>query len=141
MNRNQATLHLGIALAALTALLLAPMTGASDNEDYLTAEEYIELARPYLHMSCETAWAAVDEDPDAYVEIINKMSAIGFLNHDFDVEKLGELPPAELEERQVDFYNAVGELCRENPRNLLVGIVEEALVDAFLEIQPDAAEE
>ena len=36
---------------------------------------------------------------------------------------------------------AVGELCRENPRNLLADIVEKALVDALLEIDPDAASE
>lgn len=129
-----------ICLIGVLALLLVPMS-ASAKDQYLSAEEYIELARPYLHLSCEGAWAVAKEDADAYIEIVNKTMAIGFINHDFDVEKLGELAPNDLEARRLDFYNAVGELCRENPRNLLAGIVEEALVDAFLEIDPDAASE
>ena len=69
------------------------------------------------------------------------MSAIGFLNHDLDVAKLGELADEDLTAVQTDFYTLIGQLCRENPHNLLAGVVEEALLRAFTIIDPDAEKE
>ena len=136
----------GIAtlFAAVTLLLLVPAMGVAGEEtenEYLTAEEYIELARPYLHLSCANAWAEVEEDQDAYLAIIDKMTAIGFLNHDLDVEKLGELPEDTLLMVQTDFYTGIGKKCRLNPNNLLSGVVEEALLEAFTVFDQDATTE
>ena len=135
----------GIAplFTAVILLLLVPAMGVAGEaeKEYLTAEEYIELARPYLHLSCANAWAEVEEDQDAYLAIIDKMSAIGFLNHDLDVAKLGELADEDLTAVQTDFYTLIGQLCRENPHNLLAGVVEEALLRAFTIIDPDAEKE
>jgi len=132
----------GIAplFAAVGLLLLVPAMGVAGEgeKEHLTAEEYIELARPYLHLSCETAWAQVEEDQDAYLAIIDKMTAIGFLNHDLDVAKLGALAEEDLTVVQTDFYTQIGKKCRENPHNLLAGVVEEALLHAFVNISPDA---
>lgn len=138
MNTRSRILRFTSFLAIAALIVLVPAASASDAEEYLTAEEYIEQARPYLHLSCEAAWDLVEQDGDAFIELTDKISAIGFLNHDFDVKKLGELPKDELEKRQLDYYTAIGEGCKENPHNLLAGIVERALIDAFTEIQPDA---
>ena len=135
----------GIAtlFAAVTLLLLVPAMGVAgeDEEEYLTAEQYIELARPYLHLSCATAWAEVEEDQDAFLAIINKMTTIGFLNHDLDVEELVELPKETLLMVQTDFYTGIGKKCRLNPNNLLSGVVEEALLEAFTIIDREATTE
>ena len=134
----------GIAsLLALALLLLVPGLGVAgeDEEGYLTAEEYIEAARPYLHLSCANAWAEVEEDEDAYLAIIDKLTAIGFLNHDLDVEQLGSLPEDELLMVQTDFYRGIGKKCRMNPNNLLSGIVEESLLEAFNIFDQDATTE
>jgi hypothetical protein len=127
-------------LGVATLLTLAPMAGgaADDEKEYLTAEEYIEQARPYLHLSCEGAWAEAKEDADVYIDVINKVTAIGFINHDFDIKKLDALPQPELEKVQAGYYNEIGRLCGENPRKLLAGVVEDALVRAFTTIDPDA---
>jgi hypothetical protein len=135
----------GIAtlFAAVTLLLLVPAMGVAgeDEEEYLTAEQYIELARPYLHLSCANAWAEVEEDQDAFLAIINKMTTIGFLNHDLDVEELVELPKETLLMVQTDFYTGIGKKCRLNPNNLLSGVVEEALLEAFTIIDREATTE
>ena len=131
----------GIApLLALALMLLVPAIGVAGEgeEEYLTAEEYIEIARPYLHLSCANAWAEVEEDQDAYLAMIDKMTAIGFLNHDLDVAKLGALAEDDLTAVQTEFYTQIGKKCRENPHNLLAGVVEEALLKAFTIIDPDA---
>ena len=57
---------------------IGSVAGEGENE-YLTAEEYVELARPYFHLSCANAWAEVEEDQDAYLAIIDKMSAIRWI--------------------------------------------------------------
>ena len=132
----------GIAtlFAAVTLLLLIPAMGVAEEaeDEYLTAKEYIELARPYLHLSCANAWAEVEEDQDAFLAIIDKMTTIGFLNHDLDVEALGELPEDTLLMVQTDFYRGIGKKCRMNPNNLLSGVVEEALLEAFTIIDREA---
>jgi len=128
------------ALLVTAVLLVAPLAGdsAAEEKQYLTVEEYIEQARPYLHLSCEGAWAQAKEEADAYIEIINKVTAIGFINHDFDIKKLDALPPPELEKVRAGYYNEIGRLCGENPRKLLAGVVDDALVRAFSKVDPDA---
>jgi len=130
----------GALLAGAGLLILAPMAGdaISDEKKDLTVEEYIEQARPYLHLSCEGAWAEANEEADPYIAIINKVSAIGFINHDFDIKKLEALPQPELEKVRAGYYNEIGRLCGENPRRLLAGVVDDALVRAFLKVDPDA---
>ena len=63
MNPELRTLRSVSLLAALALVLLVPTAGVSEEAEYLTAEQYIELARPYLHLSCEGAWQLVDEGP------------------------------------------------------------------------------
>jgi hypothetical protein len=118
-----------------------PMSGAAEetSSEYLTAEEYIEQAAPYLHFSCEGAWNSVAPDAEEYINIVNKLGAIGFINHDFDVGKMEILPEEQMQELRVDYYNEIGRLCRENPSLLLAGVVERALVDAFRNLPPAGA--
>jgi hypothetical protein len=139
MNAHKKILDRLLMLAAATVVAIVPITiNAEDTPEYLTADEYIEQARPYLHLSCRSAWELVKEDADAYVGIIDKLAAVGFINHDLDVKKLGTLSEKELEAFRVEYYNSIGDQCRENPNNLLAGIVENALLDTFSKIQPDA---
>ena len=124
----------------IIAIFLSLSAGAvaDEHEDgYLTVDEYIEAARPFLHFSCEGAWDSVSEDPDAYIEIVNKLAAIGFINHDFDVAEMDALPAEELETVQIEYYNEIGRQCRESPSMLLVGVVENALIDTFSSLRAE----
>jgi hypothetical protein len=127
--------------AGAALLALAPMTGASteNGKQYLTVEQYIEQARPFLHLSCQGAWAEAKEEPNAYVDIINKVTAIGFINHEFDIKKLEALPQPELETVKAGYYNEIGRLCGENSRRLLAGVIDNALASAFSTIDPGSA--
>ena len=58
----------------------------------MTIDDYIDAARPYLHHSCETAWAAAGEDEDNYIAMMNSFVAIMFINHSFDMTTLAMLP-------------------------------------------------
>jgi len=134
------------SLFYLTAAVLIATTPAVIAQDEaggesMTVEEYVEQARPYLHLSCEGAWAQVNEDKEAYVDIINKLCAIGFINHEFDIDKLKALSEPDLEAVRVAYYNEIGQVCRENPKRLLAGVVEKALMDEFAKIDPGSEEE
>ena len=131
------------ALVAAAVFLLVPAarSSAETKTEYLTAEEYIELARPYLHMSCEAAWANAEEDADAYIEIVDKVSAISFLNHDLDIEEVYAHSAEDVEALRVAYYTEIGRICRENPSNLLAGVVEQALLKAFEEVAPEAVDD
>ena len=131
------------ALLAAALFMWGPTsepTRASTDE-YLTVEEYIEQARPYLHMSCEAAWTEAEEDPEAYITIVDKVSAISFLNHDLDIEEVYAHSAEDQEALRVDYYTAVGDICRKNPSNLLAGVVERALLQAFTDIAPEAVDD
>jgi len=125
MNPNPRAFRFALLLttAALVLLALAPALRAQAPAETLTVEQYIEQARPYLDLSCERAWTSVEGDGQAYVDILNKIAPIGFINHGFDVAKLQAL--------KVEYYNEIGSLCREDPQSLLAGVVERALVSAF----------
>lgn len=128
-----------LPLALAVSVCTLPLAGsAEESGNYLTVEEYIEQARPYLHLSCKGAWAQANEDADTYIGIIDKLAAIGFINHELDVEALEKLGEAELESFRVAYYDDIGAQCGENPNNLLAGVVEEALLETFTRIQPDA---
>ena len=116
----------GVFVAA-TFLLIATFGQAVFGADEMTIEEYIEEARPYLHHSCQTAWVAVNEDPEEYVAIMNRFVAIAFINHDFDVKRIDDAPEADQEQLRVLFYNDVGKRCEEHPDRLLAGIVERSI--------------
>ena len=131
------------ALVAVALVLLTPASSFSQEatNEYLTAEEYVELARPYLHMSCEAAWAEAEEVPESYVEIVDKVSAITFLNHDLDIEDVYAHSAEDVEALRVEYYNEIGRRCKENPSMLLTGVVERSLLQAFSNIAPEAIED
>ena len=71
-----------LPLALALSVCAVPVAGSAEEADnYLTVEEYIEQARPYLHLSCKGAWAQANEDAEVYIGIIDKLAAIGFINH------------------------------------------------------------
>ena len=124
----------------IIAIFLSLSAGAvaDEHEDgYLTIDEYVEAARPYLHFSCEMNLLARTVATDAYIEIVNKLAAIGFINHDFDVAEMDALPAEELETVQIEYYNEIGRQCRESPSMLLVGVVENALIDTFSSLRAE----
>jgi len=138
MKNHQNPLRIAVLLCA-AAIMLSPISSsADDTPEYLTAEEYIEQARPYLHLSCAGAWEEAKEDADAYIKIIDKVATVMFINHDLDVEALGKLPKEQLEDFRIAYYTDIGAACRANPNNLIAGVVEEALLETFVRIQPDA---
>ena len=133
-----------VAVALVAALFLwmpAPKSSNASTQEYLTVEEYIEQARPYLHLSCEGAWEQAAEDAEAYLEIVDKVSAISFLNHDLDIEEVYKHSEEDVEALRVAYYTEIGQICRENPSNLLAGVVEHALLKAFEEVAPEAVED
>ena len=97
----------------------------------MTIDKYIEVAQPYLHHSCASAWAATDENADEYVAIINRLVAVVFINHDFDIQRLADAPEADQEQLSVLFYDEIGERCAAESQKLLAGVVENSLVHAF----------
>jgi hypothetical protein len=131
------------ALVAVALVLLIPASSFSEEatKEYLTAEEYVELARPYLYMSCEAAWVEAGEVPETYIEIVDKVSAITFLNHDLDIEDVYEHSAEDVEALRVEYYSEIGRRCKENPSMLLAGVVERSLLQAFSNIAPEAIED
>lgn len=121
----------GVVTCLLLGLGGLPVAQAQEK----SIDEYLDDARPYLHHSCESAWAATGENGDEYIAIINRFVAVIFINHDFDVKQIEEAPKADQERLQVTFYNEVGRICTENPQTLLAGVVEQSLVNAFAEVQ------
>jgi hypothetical protein len=136
-------LWLASAMIVAALLLWAPATGSSDEtgKEYLSVEEYIEQARPYLHLSCEGAWELAAMDADAYLEIVDKVSAISFLNHDLNIEEVYDHSAEEVEALRVDYYTEIGQRCKENPKKLLAGVVERSLLTAFNKVAPEAVED
>ena len=128
---------LGASISGICLLLCAfsvPVIAAQEK----TIDDYINEASPYLHHSCQSAWATSDEDGEKYVGMINRMVAILFINHDFDVKRIDEAPAADQEELKVIFYNEIGKRCEEMPQSLLAGIVEGSLIHAFDEMKAKA---
>ena len=121
---------LGGAISLLLGMYALPVFA----EEEYAIQEYIDAASPYLHLSCEGAWAASGENPDKYVEIMNRFVSIAFINHNFDVQRIYDAPEADQDELQVIFYNDIGERCKNNPQRLLSGIVERSLEYALREM-------
>jgi hypothetical protein len=108
---------------------------ASDEEH--TAEWYLDQARPYMMLSCESAWDLVDQDVDKFVELIGTISAVSFYNHDFDLERLTNLPEEKREQLVKEFYEGIGEYSKENPQTLLAAVVDFALMDAIAKVKAE----
>lgn len=130
-----------VLVAAMFLWIPAPRSSSGSAKEYLTVEEYVEQAQPYLHLSCGRAWEQVDMEADAYLEIVDKVSAITFLNHDLDIEEVYAHSAEDVESLRVAYYTEVGRLCKENPNMLLAGVVEHALLKAFSQIAPEAVDD
>lgn len=122
-------------LVAVISLVLGLSTTSVSGDEEMTIDDYIEAARPFLHLSCESAWAVSGENGEKYIQIINDFVAIIFINHDFDVQKIADASPADQEKLQVLFYDETGRRCKEDPQKLLAGVVERSLVFAFDEMK------
>ena len=114
------------AISLVVGACIMPVFG----QDEMTVDQYIDVARPNLHHSCESAWAASGEDGEKYVGMINDFVAIVFINHDFDIQRIADAPAADQEKLKVLFYDEIGRRCAEDPQKLLAGIVERSLVFA-----------
>ena len=143
MSKRNELLRSATILVVVALFVFAPLAGAADEtaKEYLTAEEYVELARPYLYMSCEAAWVEAGEVPETYIEIVDKVSAITFLNHDLDIEDVYGHSAEDVEALRVEYYSEIGRRCKENPSMLLAGVVERSLLQAFSNIAPEAIED
>ena len=119
----------------LTGVLLSAYGHSIFAGEEKAIEQYIEEARPYLHLSCQGAWDASGEDPDEYVAIMNRFVSIAFINHDFDMQRIYDAPQSDQDELSVLFYNEIGRRCKENPQRLLAGIVENSLEYALNEMK------
>ena len=121
------------AMGLLFVLLgIAPVPSSAD--ETRTVEWYLERARPHLHHSCQSAWDAVERDTDRFVELVGIVSAVSFYNHDFDIGRLTALSEAKQDELQREFYEEIGELCRQNNQSLFAGVVDHALTGAIAKI-------
>jgi hypothetical protein len=122
-------------MLGLTGVLLSAYGHSIFAGEEKAIEQYIEEARPYLHLSCQGAWDASGEDPDEYVAIMNRFVSIAFINHDFDMQRIYDAPQSDQDELSVLFYNEIGRRCKENPQRLLAGIVENSLEYALNEMK------
>ena len=123
-----------VSVAAISLVVGAYVMPVFGQEE-MTIEEYIDVARPNLHHSCESAWAASGEDGEKYVGMINDFVAIVFINHNFDIQRIADAPAADQEKLKVLFYDEIGRRCTEDPQKLLAGVVERSLVFAFDEMK------
>jgi hypothetical protein len=124
--------------AASVFLASSLLTLNANADEQKTIEEYINEARPYLHLSCELAWQKSGPNDDEYINIINRIVAISFINHDFDVALVNNKPEAEQERLRKAFYDDIGKQCSNRPQRLLAGVIDRSLVRAFVEIVPEA---
>ena len=122
-------------LIAAISLLIGTTALPVLAEEEMTIEGYIAAASPFLHNSCESAWAASGEDAEKYVAMINSFVAIVFINHDFDIQRIADAPEADQEKLKVLFYDEIGRRCSEDPQKLLAGVVERSLTFAFDEMK------
>jgi hypothetical protein len=125
-----------LAISVLLASSLLTINASAEEEK--TVEDYINDARPYLHMSCESAWQSSGPNDAEYINIINRLVAISFINHDFDVALVNDAPEAEQERLRKIFYDDIGQRCKKRPQRLLAGVVDRSLVHAFREVAPEA---
>lgn len=116
---------------ATIVLLLGAYALPVFGEEEMTIEQYINEATPYLHHSCESAWDASDQDAEEYVAIINRIVAVVFINHDFDIQRLADAPEADQQQLKVLFYDEIGERCAADSQKFIAGVVESSLVHAF----------
>ena len=75
---------------------------------------------------------------DEYINIINRLVAITYINHDFDVALVNKAPEADQARLRKIFYDEVGKRCKERPQRLLAGVVDRSLVYAFDKVAPEA---
>jgi hypothetical protein len=122
---------------AMVSLLMGVYGLPVSEGQEMSIDAYLDDARPYLHHSCESAWAATGENAEEYIAIINRFVPVIFINHDFDVKQIEDAPEADQKRLQVLFYDEVGKRCAEDPQRLLAGVVERSLVYAFDEIQKE----
>lgn len=122
-------------LIAAISLLFGGYALPVFGEEEMTIDAYIDAARPDLHHSCESAWAASGENGEDYIAMINRFVAVIFINHDFDIQRIADAPEADQEKLKVLFYNEIGKRCAEDPQKLLAGVVERSLVFAFDEMK------
>ncbi len=134
-NKHNISVVIALSVACMVAGL-APLRSSAD--EARSAEWYLEQARPYLHHSCQSAWDAVEQNQDKFIEMVGVVSAVSFYNHDFDIERLRALPEEKQKQLQREFYEEIGELCRQNNQSLFAGVVDFSLTGAIAKI---AAEE
>lgn len=137
MTLNKHITAIALILSAVCIGFLPTLSTATADETH-TVEWYLDQARPHLHHSCQSAWDMVMEDQDQFIELVGTISAVSFYNHDFNIERLTALPEDKQTVLQREFYEEIGELCRENNQSLLAGVVDTALTGAIAKV---AAEE
>lgn len=136
MNLNKNKLVATIALSAVFILSGLVLKAASSDEEH-TAEWYLDQARPYMMLSCEDAWDLAEQDVDKFVELIGTVSAVSFYNHDFNLERLTNLPEEKRELLVKEFYEGIGEFSEKNPQSLLAGVIDFALMDAIAKVKAE----
>lgn len=115
-------------------ILLGAASPTAYAEEVHSVEWYLEQARPHLHHSCESAWQEVRHDQDKLIEMIGVISAVSFYNHDFNIERLRALSDEKQDVLQREFYEEIGDHCRENSQALLAGVVDDALIGAIAKV-------
>ncbi len=126
------------ALVAKICLLCSLSSVSANADEAKTIDEYISAVQPYLHLSCEDAWEVSGQNEEEYINIINELTAITFINHDFDIKLVQGAPQADQDRLSKVFYDQVGLRCNERPQRLLAGVVDRSLVYAFDEVAPEA---
>jgi hypothetical protein len=125
-------------LAGSIFLVSSLFAFTANADEQKTVEDYINDARPYLHLSCQLAWLKSGENDEEYINIINRIVAISFINHNFDVALVNNEPEAEQERLRKAFYDDIGKQCSKRQQRLLAGVIDRALVRAFNEVAPEA---
>ncbi|MEJ2176444.1 MAG: hypothetical protein P8Y12_00505 [Gammaproteobacteria bacterium] len=123
-----------ISVTGALSFLFGSMLRPAHAEEIHSVEWYLDQARPHMLHSCQSAWDMVEQDQDQFIDLVGTISAVSFYNHDFNIERLKALSEERQTELQREFYEEVGELCRQNNQALLAGAVDTALTEAIAKI-------
>jgi hypothetical protein len=117
-----------LALIAVAVLAVSTAPFAQQNEEVLTIDDYVEMARPNMHHSCRSAWEAVEGDETALLEMIGPMIAISLYNRDVDLVALAESRGG-AEPLRAEFYEVLKDAFVSDHDALLAGVIDHAVAE------------
>ena len=116
-------------IAGALMLMLACYSAVAKDKK---AIDYIDAAKPYLHLSCQALVDDFGKDEKKMAEIVELMVAVSVINREIDLTKLLNTESDKTEFGQF-LEKALKEQCKDDVQSLLMGNVDRAIVYAFVD--------